>query len=302
MHEPAHNQGPTPAKSTGAWASRFPGSWADFFPHAHGRTGGHRLAGGHLAGGWRGHRGLLKRQSYVYPRRSSCRFGECRSTTRSSWNWASDWGRGSTGVILSRATSTTYSSHRTELAEFRSWTIYKSETEYRKHLRKGFSTPTKKVELYSTIMEGGAMTHCRSTRRCGEPGQPARYGGEYPYILITGARSSGLLSLGDRMVPCFARSTPTPSLKITPGGPHNTGIRTATGPDRVSEGRHQTEAKLTRNRPQGGCRPARLGGFPEVKTPDMAGTGRISNILTDNDPANVTGDGRHQFEGPDVQD
>ena len=59
--------------------------------------------------------------------------------------------------------------------EFAEKGFLRGEMEYRKYLKKGFSTPTGKVELYSTRMKGlGIRSPSSVSRTSGISGQPAR--------------------------------------------------------------------------------------------------------------------------------
>ena len=66
----------------------------------------------------------------------------------------------------------------------------RSRQEYRKYEKEGFPTPTGKVELYSTIMEKWGYDPLPGYRETPEsPVSKPEMVKEYPYILITGARS-----------------------------------------------------------------------------------------------------------------
>ncbi len=88
---------------------------------------------------------------------------------------------------------------------------------FRKHLQGGFSTRTKKVELYSTVFERmgydplpGYLEPAESPRATPE------LLGEYPYTLITGARIPFFFHSEYRMVEPLRRRHPDPLVEVNP--------------------------------------------------------------------------------------
>jgi anaerobic selenocysteine-containing dehydrogenase len=90
----------------------------------------------------------------------------------------------------------------------------------------GFDTPTRKVELYSTVLE-----------RCGLDGLPyfeeppespvstPEVAREYPLVLITGARTWGFFHSEHRQIPLLRKMNPDPITEIHPQTASELGIR-----------------------------------------------------------------------------
>jgi len=163
----------------------------------------------------------------------------------------------------------------------------KGETEYRKYERKGFSTPTKKVELYSTIFEEWGYDPLPRYREIPEsPISKPEMAKEYPYILTTGARCPVFFHSEHRMIPWLREIYPDPIVEIHPRTAEKHGIKEGDWVFIESpKGRIKQRAKLTT-----GIDPRIVAAqhgwwFPEVKTPDHGWDKSNINILTDNDPA-----------------
>ena len=68
----------------------------------------------------------------------------------------------------------------------------RGEVKYRKYKQSGFSTPTKKFELYSTLLENWGYDPLPVFREPPEsPVRTPKLFRDYPYILITGRRLPG---------------------------------------------------------------------------------------------------------------
>jgi len=163
----------------------------------------------------------------------------------------------------------------------------KGETEYRKYERKGFSTPTKKVELYSTIFEEWGYDPLPRYREIPEsPISKPEMAKEYPYILTAGARCPVFFHSEHRMIPWLREIYPDPIVEIHPRTAEKHGIKDGDWVFIESpRGRIKQRAKLT-----AGIDPRIVAAqhgwwFPEVKTPDHGWDKSNINILTDNDPA-----------------
>jgi anaerobic selenocysteine-containing dehydrogenase len=163
----------------------------------------------------------------------------------------------------------------------------RGETEYRKYERKGFSTPTKRVELYSTIFEEWGYDPLPRYREIPEsPISKPEMAKEYPYILTTGARCPVFFHSEHRMIPWLREIYPDPIVEIHPQTAEKHGIKEGDWVFIESpRGRIKQRAKLTT-----GIDPRIVAAqhgwwFPEVKTPDHGWDKSNINILTDNDPA-----------------
>jgi len=163
----------------------------------------------------------------------------------------------------------------------------KGETEYRKYEKKGFSTPTRKVELYSTIFEEWGYDPLPRYREIPEsPVSKPEMAKEYPYILTAGARCPVFFHSEHRMIPWLREIHPDPIVEIHPQTAEKHGIKEGDWVFIESpRGRIKQRAKLTT-----GIDPRVVAAqhgwwFPEVKTPDHGWDKSNINILTDNDPA-----------------
>jgi anaerobic selenocysteine-containing dehydrogenase len=170
--------------------------------------------------------------------------------------------------------------------QFRQLDYLKAEMEYRKYSKKGFSTPTGKVELYSTIMEKWGYDPLPQYREIPEsPVSKPDTDSEYPYILITGARSPVFFHSEHRMIPWLREIQPNPIVEIHPEVADRHGIKDGDWVFIESpRGRVKQRAKLT-----AGIDPRVVAAehgwwFPEVKTPDHGWKESNINILTDNNP------------------
>ncbi len=173
------------------------------------------------------------------------------------------------------------------LQKFLQQGFLRGKMEYRKYLKNGFSTPTKKVELYSTIMEKWGYDPLPVYHEIPEsPVSKPQLAQEYPYILITGARSPVFFHSEHRMIPWLREADPDPIIEIHPETAEKQNIK---NDDWIyietPRGRIKQKALLTV-----GIDPRVVAAqhgwwFPEVKTPDHGWEQSNINIVTDNNPA-----------------
>lgn len=228
-----------------------------------------------------------KRQNYLYPRTQIVQIGECWSDHKMFMELGKRLGqeaywRNSVEEDLEYILEPLGLSWQ----EFRKLDYYKVNQEYRKYKKEGFPTPTKKVELYSTIMEKWGYDPLPQYRETPESpiSQPEKVK-EYPYILITGARLPVFFTSEHRMVHWLREITPDPVVEIHPETAAQYGIKNG---DWVyietPRGRIKQRAKLTTGL-DSRVIAAQFGWwFPEIKTPDHGWQESNVNILTDNDP------------------
>jgi anaerobic selenocysteine-containing dehydrogenase len=162
----------------------------------------------------------------------------------------------------------------------------RGEMEYRKYERKGFSTPTGKVELYSTVFDEWGYDPLPQYREIPEsPISTPELASEYPYILITGARSPVFFHSEHRMIPWLREIHPDPIVEIHPDTARKHGISNGDWVFIESpRGRIKQRAKLT-----AGINPMVVAAehgwwFPEIKSPDHGWQESNVNLLTDNNP------------------
>ena len=163
----------------------------------------------------------------------------------------------------------------------------KGKMEYRKYLKKGFSTSTGKVELYSTRMKEWGYDPLPQFREPPEsPVSRPDLLKEYPYILITGMRPTAFFHSEHRQIPWLRELLPEPFVEIHPETAEKEGIKE--GDWVVIEsprGQCRQRARLTL-----GIDPRVIGAqhawwYPEKHSPEHGWRDANINLLTDNDPA-----------------
>ena len=229
-----------------------------------------------------------KRQNYIYPRMSIVQIGECWSDHKIFMELGKRLGQGDywqdsveadLDYILEPMGFT--------WEEFRRLDYYKIGQEYRRYKKDGFRTPTGKVELYSTVMEKWGYDPLPSYREAPEsPISKPEMIKEYPFILITGARSPAFFTSEHRMIDWLRELVPDPIVEIHPDVAAKLGINDGQCVFiETPRGRIKQRAKLTT-----GVDPrvvaAQYGWwFPEIKDAGHGWQESNVNMLTDNDPA-----------------
>ncbi len=109
--------------------------------------------------------------------------------------------------------------------------VYYAGKKYKKYLEEGFATPSKKVELYSELMEQHGYEPLPSFKEPVEsPVSQPDLAASYPLIMITGTRTAGYLHSEYRNLPSLRRLMPEPIIEINTDTAHNLNI---TDGDRV---------------------------------------------------------------------
>jgi len=144
-----------------------------------------------------------KRHGYILPRRKVVQIGECRSDHEMLNDLAHRVGQGEhwwdtfeggLDHILEPMGIT--------WKDFEKMDYIRGDVNYRKYKEKGFSTPTGKFELYSTLLEKWGYDPLPQFRELPEgPNSSPEIYKEYPYILITGRRQPGFFHTENRQVP-----------------------------------------------------------------------------------------------------
>jgi anaerobic selenocysteine-containing dehydrogenase len=230
--------------------------------------------------------GFFFRWGYIWPRKKIVQIGECKSDFE-IWNelgrrmGQKQWGKNyieDLDQILAPGGVT--------WADVRDKPFLRGEVKYRKYLERGFSTPTRKVELYCTTFEKWGYDPLPTYKEVPEsPVSKPELAKEYPYILITGPRSPVFFHSEHRMIPWLRECHPDPMIDIHPDTAKKHGIKEG---DWVyietPRGRIKQRARMLPGmHPQVVC--IQHGWwFPEIKTPDHGWNLSNSNILTDNDP------------------
>jgi len=168
--------------------------------------------------------------------------------------------------------------------QFKEKGFLKGEQVYHKYREKGFSTPTGKVELYSTILEKwGRDPLPRYTEVPEGPISRPELLKEYPYILNAGLRTPTFFHSANRMIPWLREIRPDPIVEIHPETAAKHGIAEGDWVTIESPRGHVKErAKLTDSIDPRVVVAEHGWWFPEVKEPGHGWDTANINILTDN--------------------
>lgn len=156
---------------------------------------------------------------------------------------------------------------------------------YRKYEKKGFSTPTRKFEIYSTLLEKWGHDPLPQHREPPEsPLSTPDLHRNFPYILITGRRLPGFFHTENRQIHPLRRLHPEPVLEIHPDAALKEGIKE--GDLVVAEsprGRAIFRAKLFEGMDPRIVSAEHGWWFPEQKDPSHGWERSNINMLTSND-------------------
>ncbi|MFC1534234.1 molybdopterin-dependent oxidoreductase [Thermodesulfobacteriota bacterium] len=170
--------------------------------------------------------------------------------------------------------------------EFKKVGYLKGDMKYQKYKEKGFRTPTGKMELYSTILEGWDRDPLpKYTEIAESPLSTPDLAKKYPYVLNSGLRTPTFFHSANRQIPWLREIRPDPLMELHPDVAEKHGIKEG---DWVwiesPRGRIKQRAKINE-----GIDPRVIAAehgwwYPEVKTPDHGWDISNVNILTDNSP------------------
>lgn len=168
-----------------------------------------------------------KRHGYILPRRKVVQIGECRSDHEMLNDLAHRVGQGEhwwdtfeggLDHILEPMGIT--------WKDFEKMDYIRGDVNYRKYKEKGFSTPTGKFELYSTLLEKWGYDPLPQFREPPEgPNSSPEIYKKYPYILITGRRQPGFFHTENRQIPWLRELHKDPVVEIHPETAEKEGIR-----------------------------------------------------------------------------
>ena len=168
-----------------------------------------------------------KRHGYILPRRKVVQIGECRSDHEMLNDLAHRVGQGDhwwdtfeggLDYILEPMGIT--------WQDFKKMDYIRGDVTHRKYKNKGFSTPTGKFELYSTLLEKWGYDPLPQFREPPEgPNSSPEITKKYPYILITGRRQPGFFHTENRQVPWLRELHKDPVVEIHPETAKKEGIR-----------------------------------------------------------------------------
>lgn len=230
---------------------------------------------------------IWKRHGYVLARQKVIQVGECKSDHEmlnelgNRMEQKEHW-----WPTIQEAMNAILAPSGLSFDEFKEKGFLRGKMEYRKYLKKGFSTPTGKVELYSTRLKEWGYDPLPQFKEPPESplSRPDLFA-KYPYILITGMRPTGFFHSEHRQIPWLRELLPEPFVEIHPETAKHEGIDDG---DWVviesSRGQCRQRAKLTL-----GIDPRVIGAqhawwFPEKDSPEHGWRESNINLLTDNDP------------------
>ncbi len=167
-----------------------------------------------------------KRHGYLFPRRKVVKIGECRSDHEmlndlahrvgQVEHWWDDF-EGGLDYILSPM--------GIRWKDFKKMDYLRGEVIYQKYKEKGFSTPTGKFKLYSTLLEKWGYDPLPQYREPPEsPVSTPALAEKYPYLLITGRRLPGFFHTENRQLPWLRELHRDPMVEIHPETAQKEGI------------------------------------------------------------------------------
>jgi anaerobic selenocysteine-containing dehydrogenase len=229
-----------------------------------------------------------KRHGYVLARRKVVHVGECTSDHEMLNELGNRMGQqGGWWPTIRDALDAILEPSGLTFEGFAEKGYLRGKMEYRKYLKKGFSTPTGKVELYSTRMKELRYDPLPQFREPPEsPVSRPDLFKEYPYILITGMRPTAFFHSEHRQIPWLREILPDPVVEIHPETAQKEGIREG---DWVwiesTRGRCLQRAHLTLGIDRRVIGAQHAWWFPEGDAPGHKWRDANINLLTDNDPA-----------------
>lgn len=226
-----------------------------------------------------------KRHGYLLPRRKVMQVGECRSDHEMLNDLAHRVGQGEHWWDnFEQALDWILEPMGLTWQDFKKMDCIRGDVVNRKYETKGFSTPTRKFELYSTTLEGWGYDPLPQFREPLEsPYSTPELYREYPCILITGRRTPGFFHSENRQVPWLRELHRDPVVEIHPETAEREGIREGDWVIIESpRGKVRQRAKLF-----AGMDPRIVSAehgwwFPEIKDPGHGWDESNINILTDN--------------------
>ncbi len=226
-----------------------------------------------------------KRHGYILPRRKVIQIGECRSDHEMLNDLAHRVGQGELWWDnFEEALDYILKPMDITWKDFNEMAYIRGEMRYRKYEEAGFSTPTGKFELYSTVLEKMGYDPLPQYREAPESplSAPDLYR-EYPYILITGARQPGFFHSENRQIPWLRGLHKNPVVEIHPITAAKEGIEE--GDWVVIEsprGKARQRARMTLGIDPNVVAAQHAWWFPEKKDPGHGWDESNINMLTDN--------------------
>jgi len=226
-----------------------------------------------------------KRHGYILPRRKVIQVGECRSDHEMLNDLAHRIGQGEFWwKNFEGGLDFILEPMGIRWKDFKEMTWIRGEVSYEKYKQLGFSTPTKKFELWSTTLEKMGYDPLPQHREVPEsPVSAPELYKKYPYILITGARQPGFFHTENRQIPWLRSLHRDPIVEIHPDTAAKEGIREGDWVIIESlRGKVRQRAKLTLGLDPRVVSAQHGWWFPEKKDPGHGWDESNINILTDN--------------------
>jgi anaerobic selenocysteine-containing dehydrogenase len=229
-----------------------------------------------------------KRHGYVVARQRAMEVGECWQDHKTFQELGKRMGQGDRWWdTLEEALDYMLEPSGLTFEDFREKGFLKGEMKYRKYEDKGFSTPTGKVELYSTVLEKWGYDPLPKYVEIPEsPVSRPDLAERYPYILNAGLRTPVFFHSEHRMIPWLREIRPDPIVEIHPETANRHGIAQGQWVDIESpRGRIKQRAKLNEGIDPRVVVAEHGWWFPEESGPGHGWDTSNVNLLTDNDPA-----------------
>jgi anaerobic selenocysteine-containing dehydrogenase len=168
--------------------------------------------------------------------------------------------------------------------QFKEKGYLRGEMVYYKYKQRGFSTPTKKVELYSTILEKWGYDPLPKYVEVPEsPYSTPHLLKDYPYILNAGLRTPTFFHSANRQIPWLREIRPDPIVEIHPETAKKHNIKDGQWVYLSSpRGRIKQRAKLNPNIDPRVIIAEHGWWYPEIKDPGHGWDISNVNLLTDN--------------------
>ncbi len=230
-----------------------------------------------------------KRHGYILPRRKAIQVGECRSDHEMLNDLAHRVGQGEYWWDnFEQALDWILEPLKMTWRDFKKLDYLRGERIPQKYRTVGFSTPTGKFELYSTMLEKWGYDPLPRYREPLEspysnPGTVK----QYPYILITGRRIPGFFHSENRQLPWMRELNRDPVVEIHPDAAKKEGINEGDWVIIESpRGKIRQRAKLFPGMDPRIVSAEHGWWFPENKDPGHGWRESNINMLTDNSYAN----------------
>ena len=226
-----------------------------------------------------------KRHGYILPRRKAIQVGECRSDHEMLNDLAHRVGQGKYWWNnLEEMLDYILEPCGIKWEQFKEMDYLRGEVRYYKYREKGFSTPTGKFEIYSTLLEKWGYDPLPEYREPPiSPVSRPELTDKYPYILITGRRLPGFFHTENRQVDWLRELHKDPIVEIHPDTARRHGIKDGDWVIIESPmGRAKQRARIFE-----GIHPEVISAehawwFPENRAPDHRWDESNINMLTDN--------------------